>query len=360
MFDILNLNPGSFGLDISDRTLKLVQIKEGKQGLNISALNQVSMPSGIIRRGEIKDIEKLSLYIKKIVSKTSKLTSRYVVASLPEEKSFLHAIQMPKMSDIDLKKAVRFEAENYIPFSLDKVYLDSEIITYPKPKGDSVEVLITAMLKKIVDPYIKAIKKAGLIPLAMETESNAAARALIKDGIAEEQVYLIDFGATSTSFSVYYGNCLRFASFIPVSSEDFTLAIAKAIGKDREEAEVLKKLHGLKNKGITGKRVAKAIGPCVDELAAEIKKHIEYYESRPKSNGLKERKEKINKLLFYGGGAELNYLSEALSKELKLEIEKANSIINLSKESKNIFSKRKHKPFAFTVAIGLALREFYD
>jgi len=360
MFDVLNLNPGSFGLDISDQTLKLVQIKDGKQGLNILALNQISMPLGIISRGEIKDIEKLSLYIKKIVSKTKKLTSRYVVASLPEEKSFLRVLQMPKMSDIDLKRAVRFEAENYIPFSLDKVYLDSEIVTHPKPTSDFVEVLITAMPKKIVDSYIKAIKKAGLIPLAMETESNAAARALIKDGIAEDPVYLIDFGATSTSISVYYGNCLRFASFVPVCSEDFTLAIAKAIEKDREEAEVLKKLHGLKNKGITGKRVAEALKPGVDELAREINKHIEYYKSNSIVGDLKSKNRKETKLLLYGGGTELNNLSETLSKKLKLEIEKTDSMVNLSEESKNIFPKRKFKPFAFTVAIGLALREFYD
>jgi len=360
MFDVLNLNPGSFGLDISDQTLKLAQIKDGKQGLNILALNQISMPLGIIDRGEIKDIEKLSSYIKKIVSKTNKLTSRYVVASLPEEKSFLRVLQMPKMSDADLKKAVRFEAENYIPFSLNRVYLDSEIISYPKLTGDFVEVLITAMPKKIVDSYIKAIKKAGLIPLAMETESSAAARALIKDGITEDPVYLIDFGATSTSFSVYCGSCLRFASFIPVCSEDFTLAIAKAIGKDREEAEVLKKLHGLRNKGITGKRVAKALKPGVSELISEIKKHIEYYKSNFMVGDSNSKNRKKIKLLLYGGGIELNNLSETLLNELRLEIKKTDSMLNLSKESKNIFLKCKLKPFAFTVAIGLALREFYD
>lgn len=360
MFDLLNLDPGNFGLDISDRTLKLVQIKKSKKGLSIDALNQIAIPFGIIKKGEVKDIEKFCEYIKKLVVKSKKISSRYVVASLPEEKSFLRVLQMPRMSEQDLKKAVRFEAENYIPFSLDKVYLDSEVITYPESKGEYVEVLITAMPKKIVDPYIKAIKKAGLIPLALETESQAATRALIKDEVAETPIYLIDFGATSTSFSVYCGNCIRFASFIPIRSEDFTLSIARFINKDREEAEALKKLYGLSNQGVTGRKIAKILEPQVDELAREIKKHIEYYVSYRKSNSLSDKDKIAEKLLLYGGGAELSGLSEALSKKLKIEIEKINPLVNLSKQSKDIFAKHKRKPLVFAVAIGLALRQFYD
>ena len=67
-----------------------------------------------------------------------------------------------------------------------------------------------------------------------------------------------------------------------------------------------------------------------------------------------------DKLLLYGGGAELAGLSGALSKKLKIKVNNANPLINLSGKPKNIFSKRKQKPFAFAVAIGLALRSFYD
>ncbi len=360
MFDSLNLNPGSFGLDISDRSLKLVQLKKGKQGPCLWALNQIALPSGIIRKGEVKDAAKLGSYIKKLTAKTGKLDSRYVAVSLPEEKSFLRVLQMPRMSDQDLKKAVRYEAENYIPFSLDKVYLDSEAITCPKPTGEEVEVLITAMPKKIVDPYVKAVKAAGLVPFALETESQAAARALTKDELTGKPIFLIDFGATSTSFSVYYGDCLRFASFIPVSSEDFTLAVAAEIGKSREEAEALKKLHGLSGKGVTGGRIAEILGAKIDEMTNEIKKHIDYYIIHSKSGDLSDGEKRADKLLLYGGGVELVGLTEALSERLKMEVVRGNPLINLSGEPESTFLKRKQKPVAFTVAIGLALRNFYD
>jgi len=353
MLNILNLNPGTFGLDISDLSVKLVRIKKNRGGFSISNLNQISLEKGIVKKGEVVNEEKLVKAIKKIVKKTSSLKTKQVVVSLPEEKSFLRVIRMPEMSNQDLRRAVRFEAENYIPFSLDRVYLDSEPVVYLDNK--QTEVLVIAMPKKIVDPYVRVIKKAGLIPVALETESQAAARALIQ---ANEFVYLIDFGATSTVFSVYCGRFLCFSSFIPVCSNDFTRAIMKATGKDRTESESLKKIHGLDNKTVAGKKVFRAIKPLVDELVAEIKKHIEYYEIQTKENGLVDTKGSAKKVLLYGGGVLLPGLPDFLSKSLKVEVKKGDPLVNFPNKNRKVFSKRK--PLSFAVAIGLALREFYD
>lgn len=358
MFDFLNLKPGSFGLDISDLSLKLAQVRKQKGRLNLSTINQLALPFGLVRKGEIKKVEKLSSYIRDLFKKTTKLRTKYVVASLPEEKSFLRVVQMPKMAKGELKKAVRFEAENYIPFSLDKVYLDSEPISWPKLQADKCEVLVTAVPKKIVNNYIKAIKKANLIPLALETETQAAVRAVVKGLNSQEPIYLIDLGATSTSFSVYYGRCLRFASYIPVSSESFTLAIAKALDKDREEAEALKRIHGLNKTGRAGQRIYRALKPELQKLIQELKKHIDYYESHSKSNGLSTNGKKASKLLLYGGGVELPGLEEYLSQNFSIKVEKCNPLINLSANSENFFARHKKKPLSFVTAIGLALRDF--
>lgn len=358
MLDILNLNPGSFGLDISDLSLKLVRLKKRREGFYISAINQFRLPAGLVNKGEVVKAGSLGDYIKKLVGQTEGLSTKHVVVCLPEEKSFLRVIKMPRMSKMELKKAVRYEAENYIPFSLDKVYLDSQIIA--ESSNDQVEVLVVAMPRKIVDPYLKAIETAGLIPLAMETESQAAARALIKGKRTSQPVYFIDLGATSTGFSVFYGNCLRFASFIPVSSEAFTLAIAKGLKKDREEAEGLKKIHGLKSKGQIGRKIYKALEPKVNELVDELNKHIDYYESHSKEQGFSETKD-IKKAFFYGGGAELAGLPEYLSKKLHIKVEEGNPLVNLVPDSEEIFEKSGKKIPAFAVSVGLALREFkYD
>ena len=355
MLDILNLNPGSFGLDISDLSLKLVRLKKRREGFYVSAINQLRLPAGLLHKGEVIKTAVLGEYIKKLIDKTEGLGTRQVSVCLPEEKSFLRVIQMPKMSSRELKRAVRYEAENYIPFSLDKVYLDSQVIT--EKSDDQAHVLVVAIPRKIVDPYVKAIEIAGLIPLSMEIESQAAARALTKGKKSDQPVYLIDLGATCTGFSVFYGNYLRFSSFIPVSSENFTLAVAKKLQKNREEAEALKKIHGFQNKGKIGKAIYKALEPKVKELAEELNKHIDYYENHFTDQNFKKAKG-IQRAFFYGGGAELAGLPEYLSKKLHIKVEKGNPLINLVPSSKEAFGKSNKKISAFTVAIGLALREF--
>jgi len=218
MIDFLNLHPNYFGLDISDLSLKIVRLKLRGEKYDLITFEHKILAPGIIQGGEVKDKEKLALAIKDLVHKTPSLDTKYVIASLPEEKSFLRVVKFPKMSKKEIQKAVLFEAENYIPFSLDKVYFDSQVIPSSEKNADSLEVLMVALLKKIVDPYVEVLKKAGLIPLSLETESQAATKALIKGWHSKDPLFIIDFGASCTNFSVYAESSLRFTSFIPLSS----------------------------------------------------------------------------------------------------------------------------------------------
>ncbi len=356
MFNLFNLKIGSFGLDISDLSLKIIQLKKRNGKPNIVAIGYSALPEGIVKKGVVKDIDSLSQEIKKLISKTKKLDTKQVIVSLPEEKSFLKVIKMPKLPIAEVKKAARYEAENYIPFSLDKVYLDSEVLE--DSGSDKIEVLIVAMTKKVIDPYVTAIKKAGLKLKALETESASAARALIKRGESKNPVYFIDLGASSTSFSVFYGHSLRFASYVPISCNGFTKIIAKKLNKTIEEAEALQKIYGFKNKNKIEKQIFEILKPKTEELVKEIKKNIDYYESHAKDNNLSDNKKKIKQIFFHGGGAEISGLSEYLSENLRKEVIKGSPLINLSEKSADFFESQKRKPLSYVVAVGLALRDF--
>ena len=259
MFDSLNLNPEIFGLDISDLSLKAVDVKEQKGKLNLAALGCASLSPGIVKKGEIKNVEKLAGAIKELVAKTQGISTRYVVASLPEEKSFVRIIQMPKMTVKEIKSAVRFEAENYIPFSIDKVYFDSQIIYPLTVSKNQTDVLIAAFPKKIVDSYVKAIHKAGLIPVSLETESQATIRALIPKQRTKDPVFLIDLGSAGTSFILCSGSFLCYSSFVPISSDRFTESIADSLGVELSEAEKLKRPTAFKGWAMRAKEFLK---PC--------------------------------------------------------------------------------------------------
>lgn len=377
MFDFLKIKPQAFGLDISDRSLKIAKLERKKQGFALVSFLERRIEPGIIEKGEIRRPEALTKIIKDSVAKAKgkPLETRYVVASLPEEKAFLQVIPMPLLKMEELKEAIRFEAENYIPLPLHEMYLDFRVVRPLYDHLDHLDVLIAALPKKTIDPYVSCLKNAGLVPLALEIESEAISRALVKNGVSSSPLLLIDIGLTRTSFIIFSGHSLRFTSSIPISSAKFTKAIAKSLKLDPKSAEKLKIRYGLggpKAVHLKGKRVdglafkkeilqegkaLKALTPVLEEFKGEIKKYIDYYKSHDSNEHLPSDGKGVAKILLCGGGANLKGLCQLLSSGLGLPVKLANPWVNIlaegEKETPEISFK---KSLAFTTALGLALR----
>jgi type IV pilus assembly protein PilM len=355
IFDFLNLNPEAFGLDISDLSLKLVKLKRRKKKYQIECYGEISLPKGIIKRGEIKKPDDLAEAIKQLIKETKSLKTRYVIASLPEEKSFVQVITMPEMTKEEIKKAVQYEAENYIPFPIDKVYLDSQVVPSVKRERKNLEVLLVALPKTTVDPYLYALKKANLKPIALEVESQSIARALIKNQTSLLPYLLMDIGATRTTFILFGGKSIRFTASIPISSTLFTKAIAKTLRIDFKKAEELKIKYGLKRKRGKGEEVFDALIPILTDLKEQIKRYIEYYHSHVSHEYLPSDGSTVKKVILCGRGANLIGLERFLTEELGVPTKLGNPLVNLSLELKES-SIPKGDLLGFTVAIGLALR----
>ncbi len=359
MFQLLTLRPEAIGLDISNSSLKIVSLKKKRKGFTLASFGEQKIKPGIIEGGEVKDEEALIGVIKEGISKIKgeKPKTEYVVCSLPEEKSFLQVIQMPKIKREDLKKAVQFEAENYIPLPADEVYLDSQVIPPIHNHLDHVDVLIVAFPKGVVEPYLFCIKKAGLQPRVLELESLAVARTLVKKETTPYSLLLIDLGAIESSFIVFSGYSLRFTSAIPISSRELTKAIVGNLKVSPEEAEKLKLEHGLRGKGAQGSKVSEALIPVLTELAGEIKKRLNYYRTHSSHEHLPPGHKGVKEILLCGGGANLEGLTDFLSDKLKIPTKLGNPWINISPESKKETDKLLHKEaLRYVTALGLALR----
>lgn len=373
MFNLFNLNPEHFGLDISDLSLKIVNLQKKKGIFNLVSLIEQEIPKGIVESGEIKNEEVLVKTIKDSLRGIlgEKIKTKYVVCSLPEEKSYLQVIQLPKMQEEEIKNAVQFEAENYIPLPIDDVYLDFQIIKPFCENIDHTDVLIAASPKKIVDSYVSVVEKAGLKPLAMEIESMSISRAIIKGEASPLPILLIDFGATRTSFIIFSGNSIRFTSSAKNSSQDLTMAIAAAMKIDFSKAEEIKRKYGLMGvqkillnektgdfkfeKEIqSDQKFFEIIKPVLDDLTEGIKTHINYYQAHFKNDHLPSNCKNIEKIILCGGGANLKGLPEFFTKELKIKTEVGDPRINIKQKDPELSTE---KALAFTTAIGLAQRE---
>src|SRR6056297_3256217 len=328
--EILDLQPDAFGLDISSRSLKLAHLKEQLRSseLTLGGYNETSMPEGTIEKSRVVDEDQLCRAINKGWKEAEGIDTNFVAASLPEEKAFLEIIQMPNMKKEEIKKSVRYEAENYIPMSMDEVYFDSEIITPVENSLDHTDVLIVAFPKRIVDPYVACMEKAGLRPVALEIESQSIARSLIKDFMSIKPLLLVDLGATRTTIMVYSGKALRFTAYIPISSRQFTRIISEQLDVNWEKAEQMKIDHGLGESG-EAKKIADALEPILNDLKEQISTHLEYYDTHSFHEHLPGEKDQINKILLTGGGSNLEGLPDFLSSQLGIHAEVGNPWVNI-------------------------------
>jgi len=362
MFELLNLKPKAFGLDLSDLSLKIIKLKKRGKFFDLASFGEAEIKPGIIKGGEIKNEKALIRILKKALAETKgeKLRTKYVVASLPEEKAFLQVIQMPKMKEEELKSAIIYEAENYIPLPIEEVYLDSQIVPPVYNHLDHFDVLITALPKKTVNSYLFSLKEAGLKPIAFEIESQAVTRALIKNEVTTSPLLLIDLGATRAGLIVFSGHSLRLTSSISVSSQIFTEIISKSLGVDLAGAEKLKIRYGLQSGARRGKEVFEALVPALTDLIDQIKKYLRYYQTHASHEHLPPNGKKVAKIFLCGGGAKLEGLTDFLSSRLKIPVEIGNPWINIlaasiqPKEQWLIY--KKEESLKYTTALGLALR----
>lgn len=356
---IFSFKEKSIGVDLSDFSLKIAYLKKKRKGYVIKNLLEIEIPSGLVAQGEIKDQEKLFSIFKEVFKKIKDagIRTRYITASLPEEKIFISVVQLPKMEEEEIESALGFEIEANIPYSLKDVYYDWELI--PSANIDHLDVLVAAIPKKIVDSYLDIFKKAGFKPVVFEVESQAIARALVSFNSSDKNqnlpLLLIDLGATRTSFIIYSGGAIRFTSSIPVSSRDFTLEISKSLKISEKDAEDLKIKHGIERKGAEAVKIFDSLLPRLTTLIEKIQSLIVFYQSHAKHEH--GRSLEFEKIILSGGGANLSGLSRYLSDELKNKVETADPFVNLGQYSKKDPNLNRVKGLSFATAIGLALRD---
>ena len=344
----------AFGLDISEDSIKLAKLARRGNALYLATWGKVDIIPGIISDGEIKRQADLTAAIKNLCANLNgdKLRSKYVAVALPEEETFLRIIKLPKMDSAAAKKAAIFEAENHIPMPLRDVYIDCEI--FQDLQGRFTEALIVATPRNIVDDYASAIEGAGLMPVIMETENQAAARALVPSLATQETILIIDIGNTRTNFSIFHDGNLRFGGTIAESMLKMQKAIQMEMGIDLKKALELKNKYGLSRENEEAKKVASAIEPIIENLARQVKKYMDFYYG--KAENCFEESEKMRAILC-GEGAILRGIEAFISGRLCVPVGIGNPWVNIiSEKHRQIPTIDYAQSVGLATVLGLAMR----
>lgn len=353
----------AFGLDFSDRSIKVVQFCRQSGELKLRSYNKKDIPEGIVVGGEVKNVKALVKEIKRAVdeARPNPITTKEIVVSLPESKCFIKVIRMPtKMSHEEIGETIRFKAEEYFPLAADEMCLDWHVLDTEEcpidSKGMCTEVLVAVASRLFVESYLEVTDAAGLVPVVFEAESVATARALLKNHRESQSVLIVDLGRDRTSFIFYKHPTLRFTQSIPISGENFTLSVAKGFKVNFEKAEKLKNENGLSRDSRDGEKVFEMLSPQLEQLVSNIKRSIDYYNEyfgiSAKSN---------IKIVICGGGANLRSIDSYLSLKLNLPVELADPWKGIYgkeiyvKQPKIIKSISYAESLYYTTALGLAL-----
>jgi len=376
MLKFLTLKQEAFGMDISDFSIKLAKLKRHKQEFDLACFGEQSLPKGLIESGLVKNEQGLAEIIRWAVKnvKGEKMKTKQVVCCLPEEKSFLRIIQLPKMTPQELAKVVPFEAENYIPIPLKDCYLDFEVIEPLVNHLDHFDVLLAAIPQPVLDPYLRSLKLAGLRPCAFEPESLAITRALIKNMITVNPIMIIDLGATRTNLIIFSGRAVRFVKSLNFSADQLTRDLAEKLKIPLEKAEKLKLEYGLIGKTkillkettgdseldkqvVYDREFLQILIPTLEQFALEVRNFLDFYYTHASHEHSSPTRYEVKKIILSGGGSIVKGLDEYLSQNLNISVVFGNPWVNILEDPKNrVPDSYLKKALSYTNALGLALR----
>jgi type IV pilus assembly protein PilM len=346
---IFSLEPEIFGIDLSDLSVKILQLEKEGNIEKIRSFAAEDIPAGLIEDGKIIDKDKVAEIIHAAVKKAGpkKIRTNKVICSLPESKAFLRIISIPKMDEKEAGEAIKWEMEANIPLPIDQVCFDWQFLEGDEKGKQSV--LTAAVAKDIIDDSVDVLRKSGLEVYGLEVESIASARSLVsqekekKDGV----VLIVDLGAQRTSFIMVVKGSPYFTSSIPFSSESINDAISKGLNLDSIEAEKAKIAHGIESENENP--IYGVVKSLLENLVQEIEKTADFY------GELSQEKTEIEKIVLCGGGSNMKGLVPFLTKRLGREVELGNPWINL-KMGRNLPIIDRESASRYATVIGLALR----
>ena len=282
------------GLDLGSQVVKAVEITLDGPEPVITGFARMEIPPGGDAAEAIAQ-----------VFQRGKFRSRNVVTSVSGQSVVVRYITMVEMSDSELRQAIRFESDKYLPFDSDEVVLDCQRLKRRPPStgegdtgaNDQMSVVLAACRTSVIEEQMRDVAEQGLTPVAVDVDVFALANAWelcgleenTADGDEEQAIALVDVGAARTSINVVSDGETCFSREIGIGGADMTQAAARRLGVEAVEAEAIKR----EAEGREAE-VSRAISPVLEDLASEISLSLDYVENR---EGLR-----VEEVLLSGGG----------------------------------------------------------
>lgn len=336
------------GIDIGSHSIKLIEMGKSGNNYTLLAAGNIPTPPKALSSPLEADQHAIAASIKRLVKETGARSSSVSLA-LPESQVFTRVIDVPALSTRELSTAISWEAEQYIPLPLDQVNIDYTVLRDAKETGtETMEVLLVACPKSLLEKYLSIIETAELFTVAVETEIIATARVLSRSvQSSKNAVLLVSLGAQTTDLAILRHGTLAFTRSISAGGESLSRALVAGLEFNSQQAEEFKRTYGLEQDKLQGKIVT-AVKPIMDTIIGEMKRAIAFY-------GEKYKDELVETVLLSGGTAKLPGMVVYIAQNLGIETQIANPWVGVKRDAR--FNILDAEGPTFTVAAGLAMRE---
>ena len=333
----------SLGLDIGSSTVKIIELTGDGDTLCLSKVG-VAEIIGKNRDSVVTAVKKASADAN-IIPKAFRTK---VAIGLSGQSVIVRYIRVPKMSEEDLSTSLKYEAVKHIPFEINEVALDFQVLDNTPNDTNTMEVLLVAVKKDLVNQRLELLKACKLEPVFIDVDSfaiiNAFEHALSSVFKKKDNVIsLINIGAQMTNISILDSGISKLTRDINIGGKDFTEAISEDSGVDIKEAEEIKKSKK------ESQKIIEPIKSIAAKLVDEIRMSFDYYESQvPDKN--------IADIYLSGGSSQISVISDIMHEKIGVETHIWNAIDNLKISDEINAGKIKGLYPFLTVAVGLALR----
>jgi len=340
----------SFGLDISDESLKFVELITTKDGMRVGRYGERLIPPGVIESGKIKDSKRMEEIL---FSLRKEVGVKSVRVSLPEEQVYLFQLRLEKAGLKSVKEGIELALEEHVPVPAQDAIFDYDLI---KEDAQSLDVQVATIPKNIIENYLLIFKHSQIAVQSFELEAQAASRAVIKKGDLETYM-IVDFGKKRTGIFIVSRGIVMFTFTLDIGGEILNKMIQKNFNTSIEEAEKMKQQYGLQ-RNVADKEIFAVLLNSVSILRDEIAKHFLYWHTHKDEEG--KNNPPIKKIILCGGDSNLIGLADYISVSMRSPVEMADAWINVTNTENYIPEMSFRQALSFATTIGLALGDFED
>ncbi len=344
--------PTIIGLDISSTAIKLLELSRSGKTYKVESYAVEPLPPNAVVEKNIADVDAVGEVIKRVV-KRSGAKSKLVAAAIPGSAVITKIITLPaNLSENEMESQIQLEADQYIPFPLEEVNMDFEVLGPTEDNPDSVDVLLAATRSENVDSRVAAIELGGLTPeildiepYTLETAFELVAHQVIDEG-EDRVVAVVDIGATITCINVLFNSKTIFTHEQVFGGKQLTEEIQRRYGLSYEEAGMAKRQGGLPDNYIP-----EVLDPFKEAMAQQVSRSLQLFYAGSEYT-------EVDHILLAGGSASIPGIDELITEKIGTACSIANPFANMSLAGRVKAQALTNDAPALLIACGLAMRSF--